>query len=130
MGAYEFQPGLSGEFIGWLSDHGLPTNGSADYADTDADGHNAWQEWRADANPTNAASALRMFAPTGDLAGVTVRWQSVATRSYFLERASNLGAPPAFSLLTSNIVGQTGSTSFTDTNAVGSGPFFYRVGVE
>ncbi len=30
----------------------------------------------------------------------------------------------------SNVVGQPGTTTFTDTNAVGASPFFYRVGVE
>jgi len=29
-----------------------------------------------------------------------------------------------------NVSPQAGSTSFTDTNAIGPGPFFYRVGVE
>ena len=30
IGAYEFQPGVSGLFIGWLQHYGLPTDGSAD----------------------------------------------------------------------------------------------------
>ncbi|MCW5551688.1 MAG: hypothetical protein KIS67_05905 [Verrucomicrobiae bacterium] len=129
MGAYEVQPDVSGEFIGWLSGYHLPTDGSADYADVDADGHNAWQEWRADTNPTNAASVLRLFPPAGSLEGVTVRWQSATTRNYFLERSTNLGFQPAFYLLESNIPGVAGETSFTDTNAVGAGQFFYRVGM-
>jgi len=129
IGAYEFQPGLSGEFIGWLAGFGLPTDGSADYADSDADGHNAWQEWRADTVPTNAASVLRLFAPTGTVAGVTVRWQSVLSRKYFVERSSDVGTPPVFSVIQTNIPGQAIETSFSDTDAIGPGPFFYRVGI-
>jgi hypothetical protein len=58
-----------------------------------------------------------------------VTWQSVSNRAYFLERASRL-APADFTLLATNLAGQPGATSYTDTQAVGSGPFFYRVGVE
>jgi hypothetical protein len=130
MGAYEFQPGASGEFIGWLSGYGLPTDGSADDADSDSDLLNNWQEWIAGTIPTDAASALRLFNPTADSSGVIVSWQSVSNRTYFLERATNLGATSPFLLLTSNLLGQTGTTSYTDTNAVAPGPFFYRVGVQ
>lgn len=130
MGAYEFQPGVSGEFIGWLAGFGLPTDGSADDADTDADGHNAWQEWIAGTVPTDALSALRLLTPTNDESGFTVTWQSVGNRTYFLERASNHADQPPFSLRTSNIVGQSGTMSYTDTNAAGFGQLFYRVGVQ
>jgi hypothetical protein len=130
IGAYEFQPGVSGEFIGWLAQAGLPTDGSADDADADSDLMNNWQEWIAGTVPTDAASALRLLNPTNTMSGVTVSWQSVANRTYSLERAANLGAAPPFLLLTSNLLGQLGTTSFVDTNATGNGPFFYRVGVQ
>ena len=130
MGAYEFQPGGSGDFIGWLSGYGLPTDGSADFTDTDADGLTNWEEWQAGTVPTNALSTLRMLNPTNAALGITVTWQSVTNRTYFLERATNLAAVPPFSLLASNLVGPAGTTSYTDTNAPGPGPFFYRVGVQ
>jgi hypothetical protein len=107
MGAYEFQAPGMGEFIGWLQQYGLPTDGSADYADTDGNGMNNWQ---------NAA-------------GLVVTWESVNTRTYYLQRSTNLVAQPAFSTIQSNIVGQAGTMSYTDTTATNAGPYFYRVGV-
>jgi hypothetical protein len=130
IGAYEFQPGISDEFIGWLSQFGLPTDGSADAADSDGDKANNWQEWIAGTVPTDAASALRLLNPSPSASGAIITWESVTNRIYFLERSSNLALPPAFSLLTSDLTGQAGTTSYTDTNAIGSGPFFYRVGVQ
>ncbi len=130
MGAYEFQgPGLS-EFIGWLAQYGLPRDGSADYTDRDGDGWNNWQEWRSGTDPINAWSALKMLSPAPGSPGVVVSWESVSGIYYFLQRGSDLAAQPAFVTLQSNIVGQTTTTSFGDTNAVGPGPFFYRVGVQ
>ena len=130
MGAYEFQPGVSGAFIGWLQQYGLPTDGSADYTDTDHDGMNNWQEWMAGTDPTNALSALRLFSTLITSTNVTITWQSVAGVNYFLERSTNLAGPaPRFSTLATNTPGQPGMTTYTDTNAFGSGPFFYRVGV-
>jgi len=54
----------------------------------------------------------------------------VNTRNYLLERATDLGAVPPFQLLQTNITGQAGITTYTDTNATGPGPFFYRVGLQ
>jgi hypothetical protein len=76
-------------------------------------------------------ASCRLLAPAGltNVAGDNLAWQSVSGISYYIERVTNLGYLPAFSLLQSNIVGQPGTTTCTDTNAVGAGPFCYRVGV-
>jgi len=73
-------------------------------------------------------SVLKLLTPQPETNGMLITWQSVSGHSYLLERATNVGG--AFSLLQSNLTGQTGTTSFTDTNAAAGGSaFFYRVGV-
>jgi hypothetical protein len=130
IGAYEFQgPGI-GEFTAWLQLWGLPVNGSADFTDNDTDGLNNWQEWIAGTVPTDASSVLKLLTPSPAPSGVTVTWQSVSGKTYFLQRAGDLAAQPAFSSIQSNIVGQLESTTFIDVDATNAGPFFYRVGVQ
>ncbi|MBI3416974.1 MAG: hypothetical protein HY043_16910, partial [Verrucomicrobia bacterium] len=87
------------------------------------------EEWRAGTNPTNALSVLRLLNPAPGAPGVIVSWPSVSGLNYFLERSTHLRAQPSFLPLATDIVGQAGTTTFTDTNALGAGPFFYRVGV-
>jgi len=129
IGAYEFQgAGLSG-FTAWLWQYGLPIDGSFDYADTDTDGHNNRQEWRCQTNPTNALSALRLLSALPAGADVTVTWESVAGVNYYLLRSTNLSAQPPFGLVVSNLAGQAGVTTYTDTNAASLAPLYYRVGV-
>ncbi len=130
IGAYEFQGTGLIDFTGWLWQFGLRVDGSVDYSDSDSDRLNNWQEWIAGTIPTDALSALRMSNPIIDASGATVSWQSVGNRTYFLERSDNLGATPSFSRLISDLPGQEGTTTFTDPSPAGSGPFFYRVGVQ
>lgn len=129
IGAYEFQSPTSLISYAWLQQYGLPTDGSVDFADPDGDGMNNWQEWNAGTNPTNAASVLRMVSVTNSPSGAVVTWQTVTIGSYFLQRASDLGAQPAFVTLATNLAGWSGGyTQYTDTNATGRGPYLYRVG--
>ena len=128
IGAYEFQGSGSVISYAWLQQYGLPTDGSADFTDSDRDGLNNWQEWRCLTDPTNALSALRLLSASPAGTNVTVTWQSVAGVNYFLERSTNLGPSTLFTPLATGISGQPGTTTYMDTNAVGTEPFFYRVG--
>ena len=135
VGAYEYQGSnlsVTHVPIPWLRQYGLPTDGSADYLDSDGDGMNNWQEWIAGTAPNNAASVLQMLTPasTDNSSGIIVSWQSVANVTYFLDRSSDLSAQPAFSTILSNIVGQPGTTTVTDTSATNAFPYFYRVGIQ
>ena len=130
IGVYEFiGPGM-GEFIGWLQQYGLPTDGSVDTVDSDGDHLNNQQEWIAGTNPTNAASVLQLAPPVNAVSGLAVTWQSMSGITYYLQGSTNLSASPAFTSIQSNLVGQAGSTSYTDTAATNGGPYFYRVGVQ
>ena len=130
VGAYEFQaPGFS-QFTPWLAQCGLPADGSADYADPDGDGLNNWQEWLCGTDPGNPLSVLRLLPPSQGSSGVVVSWQSVTNRCYFLERSSGLANRPPFLPLATNLPGQSGTTTFTDTNAPTGAPVFYRVGTQ
>jgi hypothetical protein len=129
MGAYEFQNPTSVLPYAWLQQFGLPIDGSVDFVDTDADGLNNWQEWRALTDPTNAASVLKLAVSQTE-AGILLQWPSGIGRKYFVERSSNLLDQPAFQIIQSDISAVSTTTSFTDVEAVGPGPFFYRVGVQ
>ncbi|MBI3850216.1 MAG: hypothetical protein HY298_07990 [Verrucomicrobia bacterium] len=129
IGAYEFQGPSSVISYAWLQRYGLPTDGSADATDPDADGHTSWQEWRCQTDPTNPLSVLRLLSASPAGTNVTVTWQSVAGVNYFLERSTNLSATPPFTLLAPNLPGQPGTMTYTDTNATSLSPLFYRVGV-
>jgi hypothetical protein len=130
IGAYEFQAPASLISYAWLQQHGLPTDGSADYTDLDGDGMNNWQEWRCGTDPSSALSVLRVLSalPTGT--NVIVTWQSVAGINYFLERSTTPGAASAFTPVVTNIAGLPDTSTFTDTNGVVGQPAFYRVGVQ
>jgi parallel beta-helix repeat protein len=130
IGAYEYQTPSSIISYSWLEQYGLPTDGSADIVDSDGTGMNNWQKWIAGLNPTNPASMLVMTATavSTNFTGVRVTWQTVNTRTYYVQRTSGLAQ--SFSAIQSNLVGQAGTTTYTDATATNGGPYFYRVGVQ
>jgi hypothetical protein len=130
IGAYEFQTPASLISYAWLRQYGLPTDGSADFIDSDHDGLNNWQEWRVGTSPIDSASVLRMLSVASATNGLTIAWQSVSGICYFLECSTNLSAHPAFSVVQSNLTGQAGTTTYTDTNLPASAQIFYRIGVQ
>ncbi len=130
IGVYEFQSPSSLLSYAWAQQNSLPTDGSADFTDPDSDGMNNYGEWRSDTVPTNALSVLKMVTATNSPTGAKVTWQSVSTRSYWLERATNLSIASPFQSIATNIAGVAGTKTFTDTSATNGGPYFYRVGVQ
>jgi hypothetical protein len=131
IGCYEVQSPTSIISYAWLEQYGLATDGSADFADTDGDGENNYDEWRSGTSPIDPNSALRVLSTTNaSPSGINVTWQSVSDIQYYLQRATNLSASAPFTTVLTNIFGQSGTTSARDASATGVGPYYYRVGVQ
>jgi hypothetical protein len=128
IGAYEFQNPASIISYAWLQQFGFATDGSADLLDPDHDGMNNWQEWLTGTDPTNPASVLQVLIPVRSGTNIVVTWQSVTNQTYYLLRAQDSQAP-VFNLVAAGVPGQSGTTSYTDTNTPPPGPYFYRVAV-
>jgi hypothetical protein len=118
-------------FHTWLASYGLPSNGSADYLDSDNDGMNNWQEYLAGTNPTNANSLFKITSY--QLLSATqfvLRWSSVANRSYDVLCATNLTAGTGAFLPrpgATNLPGIPPVNSWTDSVSRASPPVFYRI---
>jgi len=118
-------------FHAWLGSYGLPSDGSADYLDSDGDGMNNWQEYLAGTNPTNANSVFKItnnqLIPGEQF---VLRWLSVSNRIYDVMRGTNLTAgASAFVALpgATNLTGSPPENAWTDSVSGASTPTFYRV---
>ncbi len=127
---FTFQPQLD-PFHAWLASYGLPSDGSADYADSDDDGMNNWQEYLAGTNPTNAASVFKITS--GNVISgrqFVLRWLSVSNRLYDVMRSTNLAAGAgAFVALpgATNLTGTPPQNTWTDSVSRSWAPTFYRL---
>jgi hypothetical protein len=120
-------------FHSWLASYGLPSDGSADYPDSDGDGMNNWQEYVAGTNPTNASSVFQITGAqvTAD-AQFILRWSSVSNRLYDVSHATNLAAGAgAFMALPggTNLPATPPQNTWTDSLSRATGPTFYRISV-
>ena len=88
-----------------------------------------WQEWRAGTIPINALSVFSVTNITATPSSIRIKWQSVSTRKYIVERAGALLPPAQFETLATNVLYFFGTIGYIDTTATNSGPYFYRVGI-
>jgi subtilisin family serine protease len=99
-------------------------------ADPDHDGMSNLAEWLAGTDPTNAASNLRVTLLSATNANaVVLGWSSVAGKTYWLERSTNLLTGFNFTVAT-NINATAPANTQTDTAILPGNARFYRVGVE
>ena len=102
-------------------------------ADTTTFTDTAWASaafYRVGTDSGGGSAPLWLEVPQFVPGTATVVWTSVTNRSYVLERRTSLSAPMLFAPVATNVPGQPGTTSYTDTSLSGPGPFFYRVRVQ
>jgi subtilisin family serine protease len=99
-------------------------------ADPDHDGMSNLAEWLAGTNPTNSASNLRLtLSSATNATAVVLGWSSVAGKTYWLERSTNL-LMGFDSTVATNITATAPTNTQTDTAILPGNARFYRVGVE
>jgi len=118
-------------FHAWLASYGLPSDGSADYLDSDGDGMNNWQEYLAGTNPTNANSVFKISSAQVTPGGQFVlRWLSVSNRLYDVMRGTNLASGAAAFLPlpgATNLTGTPPQNTWTGSVSPASARAFYRL---
>jgi len=102
--------------------------------DTDRDGMPDWAEMLAGTSATNPASCLSLHsvAPSQVVpGGYILEWSSFAGINYSVNRSTNLLATPnPFMPIRSGIPGLPGTTTYTDSDLLPTGPCFYRISVD
>jgi subtilisin family serine protease len=113
----------------WEQDYFGHLTGTDPNADPDHDGLSNRGEWIAGTDPTNAASNLRLSVVSAHANGAVLHWPSVAGKTYWLERSTNLET--GFdSTVATNVAATAPTNTQTDTAVLPGRSRFYRVGVE
>jgi len=129
VGACEYPYTTSGVSAIWLAEHSLFTDGSADFLDTDGDSIINRDEWLCGTDPRGNDSFLGLQAAPRSSAGFVIAWHSVDGKRYAVARGTN-AVRGDWTPIVTNVLGIEPANSATDTTAVGSGPWFYRVNLE
>ena len=127
---FEVERTASGISKLWLDQHELATDGSVDNTSNNGSPFTVHQEWIAGTNPNDPSDILRLTQPpipTPDGTGHIIRWRSVPTRTYTIQRSTNLLSTPSFQTIDSNIPGGEEFTEYTDNAATTPGPYYYRI---
>jgi hypothetical protein len=104
---------------------------SAASADADGDGMTNLQEYRAGTSPVDRKSSLRLDSARNAKdapAAVTLRWPSVAGKTYVMECSPSL-TDPVWVALATGLQGTGWDMDYTDNTVTGE-PRFYRVRAE
>lgn len=132
MGCYErVHPLADSDGDGLPDTNELVIGTSPIIVDTDGDWMNDGAEVLAGTLPLDASSflGLTQIVRQAGSTGIVVRWMSVDGKRYTLSRATNLVTGFDYRVQT-NILGIAPANAATDTTAVGSGPWSYRVELE
>jgi len=124
IGAYEFQLGLSGQFLGWLQRYNLPLDGSADFTDPDGDGVDNYHEWLAGSDPTNPFSFAPLLTLIPQCANVILTWPTNAV-GFTLQSTTNLVSAAGWSTNSPAPVVIAGQN--TVTNPITGAQMFFRL---
>ena len=122
IGAYEFPSPGSIISYAWLQQYGLPTDGSADYADPDGDGVDNWHEWLAGSNPTSRFSSPAQLTIIRSGPNVILTWPTNAV-GFTLQSASSLTSVWSINPSLPIVIGAQN----TVTNPVSGPKAFYRL---
>lgn len=104
----------------------LSRNGTGDF---DGDGVSDLAEFKAGTNPNDAQSLFDFIGIGPDpLGGIAIRWSSVASKNYTVQRSSDLLT--GFFNIQTNIAATPGTNFLRDAAATNTGPYFYRIAVQ
>ena len=111
----------------WLAEHGLSVG--EENTDKDGDGLTARAEYVAGTDPTNVNSVLKVTGTEVDsVAGLSLRWPSVAGRVYDVEHSTNLSDALSFQPLLTDLKA-TPSTNSCSVPVFPNGAHFFRLKV-